>query len=61
MTSLSALKVLYDKESEDLNKAFESIYLEEQRTKESIQMCKEHIYTMNKLLQSIDQKLEEVL
>ena len=61
MTSLSALKVLYDKESEDLNKAFESIYLEEQRTKESIQICKEHIYTMNKLLQSIDQKLEEVL
>ena len=61
MTSLPALKVLYDKESENLNEAFKEIYLEEERTKESIQVCKEHIYTINKLLQSIDQQLEEVL
>ena len=61
MTSLPALKILYDQESENLNKAFENIYLEEARTKESIQTCKEHIYTLNKLLQSIDQQLEEAL
>ena len=61
MTSLPALKVLYDQETENLNKAFEGIYLSEQRTKENIQVCKEHIYTINKILQSIDQKLEEAL
>ena len=61
MTSLPALKVLYDQESENLDEAFKNIYLEEQRTKESIQVCKEHIYTINKLLQSIDQQLEEAL
>ena len=61
MTSLSALKVLYNKESENLDKAFEGIYLSEQRTKENIQVCKEKIYTINKILQSIDQQLEEIL
>ena len=61
MTSLPALKVLYDQESENLNIAFKEIYLEEERTKETIQICKEHIYTINKILQSIDQKLEEAL
>ena len=61
MTNLPALKILYDQESENLNTAFKNIYLEEQRTKESIQVCKEHIYTINKLLQSIDQQLEEAL
>ena len=61
MTSLPALKILYDKESERLDKAFKNIYLEEQRTKESIQVCKEKIYTIKQILQSIDQQLEEVL
>ena len=61
MTSLPALKILYDQESENLNEAFKEVYLEEERTKESIQVCKEHIYTINKLLQSIDQQLEEAL
>jgi len=61
ITSLPALKILYDQESENLNEAFKDIYLEEQRSKESIQICKEHIYTLNKILQSIDQKLEEAL
>ena len=61
MTSLPALKVLYDQESANLDKAFEGIYLSEQRTKENIQVCKEKIYTIKQILQSIDQKLEEVL
>ena len=61
MTNLPALKILYDKESERLDKAFEGIYLSEQRTKESIQVCKEKIYTIKQILQSIDQQLEEVL
>jgi len=61
MVNLPALKILYDQETESLNKAFEDIYLSEQRTKENIQICKEHVYTLSKLLQSIDQKLEEVL
>ena len=61
MTNLPALKVLYDEESKNLNKAFEGIYLSEQRTKESIQICKEKIYTIKQILQSIDQKLEEIL
>ena len=61
MTSLPALKILYDQESENLDEAFKNIYLEEQRTKESIQVCKEKIYTIKQILQSIDQQLEEVL
>ena len=61
MVNLPALKILYDQETKRLNEAFEDIYLSEERTKESIQVCKEHVYTLSKLLQSIDQKLEEVL
>ena len=61
MTNLPALKILYDQETENLNKAFEGIYLSEQRTKENIQVCKEKIYTIKQILQSIDQQLEEVL
>ena len=61
MPGLPALKILYDQETENLNKAFEGIYLSEQRTKESIQVCKEKIYTIKEILQSIDQKLEEIL